>query len=526
MKRLSIAAPTSRRKSGMPVEDQKARQILEQLDQDTTMVLQDIDRNLSRTIAAVNGKLRTAIQGYINESTRVKQSTGFWKKFFESSANVVLDSYEAPIAEVSANANLLNALNDDDNNNNGVDIDVAGGTDNGNVLRTTASGLPESRSNSHLRAIVEEDTSTWSTEQAHPNKPNSSTPQRANRFTSQQRAKLAGDAFGARLTDNVNLQHPTSVSLSQQQQQQQQQNGANISPAKDQQLKQSPIRIQTIRQSLDAYHRVSISPRKQRTSTFGRSAVIQNILNSSPTFPEPPVLKSDLASEQSRLVNTTSPHPSSDIEPHLRKFPHTPKYSGISSGGSSHHTPLAVQDAVQDESDNELQPPRLETSSQDNELDLSNSDSSEKLLPRLNTIELTSSAKRRQESEFNSSNKRSRPLDKDEENVFLEKESKDSRQSPIDDDKHKSRNEVKESGVATAVGGSGSGQSKSITQVFNEGISRATRDENVNAEVETNELIQENVTTDVTREGARDLTEGSTAELGPFKERWKYFSSL
>lgn len=85
MKRLSIAPPTSRRKSGAAsLEDHNARKVLEQLDQDTTLVLQDIDKNISRANAIINDKLKPVIQEYGVESWKVWHNSGFWKKFLSN----------------------------------------------------------------------------------------------------------------------------------------------------------------------------------------------------------------------------------------------------------------------------------------------------------------------------------------------------------------------------------------------------------------------------------------------------------
>lgn len=148
----------------------------------------------------------------------------------------------------------------------------------------------------------------------------------------------------SRLPDNISLEPPNS-------------HGTRLSPTRH--LKASPMRVQTIRQSLDALHRISISPRKQRTPITTRNSAIQNLLNSSPTFPEPPVLRSEIGSEGSRIHSQQTPNPSSDHDGHLQKFPNTPKYSSSRYSNSSANTPLAVPDA--DDDDNDLQPPKLES---------------------------------------------------------------------------------------------------------------------------------------------------------------------
>ena len=111
MKRYSIAPTSSRRKSAidatLPESNLPARQILEQLDQDTTFVLQEIDKNISRANTVINDKIKPMIQEYAFQSWKVWENTGFWKHFFEQSANVELDSYVEPINEVNPQNNFL-----------------------------------------------------------------------------------------------------------------------------------------------------------------------------------------------------------------------------------------------------------------------------------------------------------------------------------------------------------------------------------------------------------------------------------
>lgn len=86
MKRYSIIPTSSRRKSGVNVTASDsalpARQILDQLDQDTTFVLQEIDKNISRATAVINDKIIPMLQEYDAQSSKVWENTGFWKTFF------------------------------------------------------------------------------------------------------------------------------------------------------------------------------------------------------------------------------------------------------------------------------------------------------------------------------------------------------------------------------------------------------------------------------------------------------------
>lgn len=88
MKRYSIIPTSSRRKSGVNVTASDsalpARQILDQLDQDTTFVLQEIDKNISRATAVINDKIIPMLQEYDAQSSKVWENTGFWKHFLSN----------------------------------------------------------------------------------------------------------------------------------------------------------------------------------------------------------------------------------------------------------------------------------------------------------------------------------------------------------------------------------------------------------------------------------------------------------
>ncbi|KAI5970087.1 ASK1 [Candida margitis] len=486
MKRLSIAPPTSRRKSGAASsEDYNARKVLEQLDQDTTLVLQDIDKNISRANAIINDKLKPVIQDYGVESWKVWHNSGFWKKFFEQSANVVLNSFETPINEMQSSSNFLSEVEEEGINEQ---------------QPKTFTSLDMKRPD--LKHVVDEDTATWSTEQHNPDRQlSASTPQRGQ--TQQQRSRFAAAPKMAKLPDSINLEPPTS-------------HDTRLSPTR-RHSKASPTRVQIIRQSLDAFHRISISPRKQRTPIARRSSAIENILNSSPTLPEPPVLQSEIGSEASRIHSQHTPGPSSDHEGHLQRFPNTPKYSASRYSNSLTNTPLAVLEV--DEGDNDLQPPKLESeTSQKSPAGVVDSESSEEVLPELNTIELKSGRKRSQTPPVGSSSKRrvtpKRSSDRretlEEENVFLDK----------------SRRRTRESDVNPTYNEDKSDHSRSISQIYAEGISKLKDDDdgsNAGDHADVKEVLHE-VTADITQGGTREVTETLTGDLGPFQKRWRNLS--
>lgn len=85
---------------------------LERLEQETTLVLQDIDRNLARANSIINNRILPKVKGYAQECDRVWSNVGFWKHFFERSANVVLDTDGGPVATTNSTSPNLHMFND------------------------------------------------------------------------------------------------------------------------------------------------------------------------------------------------------------------------------------------------------------------------------------------------------------------------------------------------------------------------------------------------------------------------------
>ncbi|RKP32509.1 hypothetical protein METBISCDRAFT_21491 [Metschnikowia bicuspidata] len=59
---------------------------LERLEQETTLVLQEIDRNLSRANAVINEKIFPVLKKYAVATGKVRECVGFWKSFMEDAA--------------------------------------------------------------------------------------------------------------------------------------------------------------------------------------------------------------------------------------------------------------------------------------------------------------------------------------------------------------------------------------------------------------------------------------------------------
>ncbi|EMG48264.1 hypothetical protein G210_1181 [Candida maltosa Xu316] len=302
MKRYSVAPSSSRRKSNVMGSDGiiPPGQILEQLDQDTTLVLQQIDRNLSRANTIINNKIKPMLQEYGIQSSKVWENAGFWKHFFEQSANVELDSYSEPL-----NQSLPGSEQDQQQEEVEVEVHEEEG------VRVGSSVKP------HMRQYIQddEDTPTWSTEHVKPS------------------------------TKSLQLSPPTKHRPSQ----------------------------------LQPSAKFSNSPKRQQGSS--RRSRIEQMLNSSPTLPEPPVLRSEIGSE--------TPKQSSD-EP-LQLFPNTPKY-GL------YNSPEKNQLQHNDDDDSDLDPPALSSENTKNhgrQTDSSDDDDDddELPLPELNTIEFNNHKK-------------------------------------------------------------------------------------------------------------------------------------
>lgn len=60
---------------------------LERLEQETTLVLQEIDHNLSRANAIINDKMFPIFKKYAAATGKVWESVGFWKSFLEEAAD-------------------------------------------------------------------------------------------------------------------------------------------------------------------------------------------------------------------------------------------------------------------------------------------------------------------------------------------------------------------------------------------------------------------------------------------------------
>lgn len=74
---------------------------LERLEQETTLVLQEIDHNLSRANAVINDKMFPILRKYAAATTGVWENAGFWKHFMEEAADVEIKTVDDSIERVN-----------------------------------------------------------------------------------------------------------------------------------------------------------------------------------------------------------------------------------------------------------------------------------------------------------------------------------------------------------------------------------------------------------------------------------------
>ncbi|CCE85373.1 Piso0_004963 [Millerozyma farinosa CBS 7064] len=331
MKRYSIAPTSSRRKSTLNsnyysksedgADTESATLELERLEQEITLVLQEIDKNISKANAVINDKVFPVLRKHAGSATSVWNNVNFWKYFLEQSANVELTSYEAP-ANSSTDINTLTnskshflLSNEDEEGDNEVRTNTE--TDQGreNAEQAKQNKIPLMKGFSN----IVENTPTWSTEeQMQPRdrfNMQASTPQ-----LKQRSSFIATNKEGQDI--GVTNAHQERKHDKEFKSPQNLQTSLRDNPDQDPAKREgnSPFIVtHTVRQSLDHLHKISISPRKgakgksKATKDNGisddirrRSSLIQNLIDSSPTLPEPPVLLSEMGNLNSNNSNDPS----------------------------------------------------------------------------------------------------------------------------------------------------------------------------------------------------------------------------
>lgn len=507
MKRYSIAPSSARRKStiggglggsgtpavggtamGDPAGNDRlsASLELERLEQETTIVLQEIDKNLSDSNAIINDKIFPVIRKYSKSSESVWQNVGFWKHFFELAANTEIASYESPKVSNDLNTmantqkNLLLLDDEDDERshqlyNENDNVDAHGGE--AQAAKKSDSQIDnqgESAHNLHLikfgdtaskdlyfkkpllRDNIEELTPTWSTEQPHKRMAGSiHMPHLESRVPAKRFNKYDS-------TDSLSINPPpmTSTNINQQ----------HDVPSQGQ-TNRSPTRTYTIRQSLDNYHKLSISPRKTsrylKTPVRGdddmrkRSSMIQDLINSSPTLPEPPILASEIESynPKSNSESTSNPHSNVNYDPpselrdferlspinldenrpdsdNPQRFPRTPQFERMGLGSRRHlrrssnriKTPIEIRNEVH-EDDSDLKPPTMSEKRPGPEPVDADEEEEDVPFPDLETIDL-----KRKVDEFNRKKRKLDEASQDDAHGLPKKDQQEKQQSTNEKD--------------------------------------------------------------------------------------------
>lgn len=532
---------------------------LEKLEQEITLVLQQIDTNLSRSNSIINDRLFPILRKYATLTSAAWNNVSFWKYFLEEAAEVEIQDYdEDPKAATErntlANSKVANFNSSDDET-----------SENEKAL--------EPLKRPALKNIqAGEETGTWTAEQQKGLLKNqqsqyqiqASTPQLASRPSliadhDSNKNIMGPPATAIRFDSNDTFAPPPPVATSNSQPQQMFNTLMNnLSPIRRNQNsdpKQSHI------VTLDNHRKVLISPKKSstRTQIFDnadnkRTSMIQNFINSSPTLPEPPRLLSEIGrssfgksggsssngenhenipiSSSDKQLNKLSPIQIGEVTPNpkkrtsneeLQRFPRTPIFS---SGGKRTRisgandlnvdvdvtrTPLGVRIRYGDD-DSDLQPPDLQNKPSDL-IDANQDPEDEDVppLPELETIEIQNRKRRVEGSPTKNSNgeRDKLPVDDDEENVFLEGNSQTQNQERNSTVYHSIIQQEEEN------------PKRSYSNLFqdhnvNDKQDNAEDDENNNNNSRNFDNLLDN-----------DTTDNSNSSLGPIlRERWNSIKRL
>lgn len=273
----------------------EAREKLERIEQETTFVLQEIDRNISKANSILNDRVIPIIKDYSLECKNVWSNSGFWKYFFEQAGNVKLCSYEDSLEEsqelgyeekkkeknINLNENNIEILDlgseqenfgDSEKNDKKVSTNDLTLTKKNQKVSMSEKKEVQGYSDYKNERGNEIDLSFLSVNQKNSNHFNVGIDENTDRNKNNETTRLQRNELFNTL--------PIMTDFS-----------SNKSPIK---------KIQTIRKSLDTFHKIIISPQKklEKDDIFEknrrRSSLIQDLNISSPTLPDPPILRSDL----------------------------------------------------------------------------------------------------------------------------------------------------------------------------------------------------------------------------------------
>lgn len=96
-RKSTVNIPRTRR-----VDDETPALQLERLEQETTLVLQEIDHNLSQANAVINDKMVPILRRYASATLQVWTNVSFWKRFLEEAADVEISTVDDPLENTQA----------------------------------------------------------------------------------------------------------------------------------------------------------------------------------------------------------------------------------------------------------------------------------------------------------------------------------------------------------------------------------------------------------------------------------------
>lgn len=441
---------------------------LEKLEQEITLVLQDIDNNLSKANAVISDKIFPILRKYSEASNSVWKNVSFWKYFLEEAAGVEIENYNDDSRDemdqkktelnTLANAKGNYILSEDEEDPETIE-------DQQGAKKAGKSQLP-----------IQEETTTWTAEQqkllkktnnpsqyniqastpqiiasrpslAHPNQPSGTVLRFDDKTTTNQiRYETATNQLQLEATpqlrfdSNDTFAPPLQLLTSD--------NRGNMFNSITNEP--SPVRRRPQVLTLDNHQKILISPKKSSAITRTplkdtikgreRTSMIQEFINSSPTLPEPPVLLSELGRSSFSKTNSDPSTDKKHITPpeealsnkrrkedtpnkrqSLQRFPRTPIFS---SGGKKtpisdstaidvSRTPLGVRIRYGNDEDSEIRPPELQNPPPNTKLPIvdfnvdntGGSDDEDVPLPELETIEIPNTQRRSQGGEDNDNQK-------------------------------------------------------------------------------------------------------------------------
>lgn len=305
---------------------------LERLEQEITLELQGIDKDISNANSAINDTIVPVLRKYAAASTSVWNNVNFWKYFIEEAAgfevNAKNDNAVNPNnTELNTLANAQNQyiLSDDEGDN---DLAINEDKDrNGDELPklTSAFKKPLSKGTRQQQQQQQnEETTTWTAEQQkllpRSNTQSqyniqSSTPQLAsrpsltnNKTTNANNILRPTPGNAMKFDSNDTFAPPPPIASSNKHIPilgdtiYNPANDNNTSPIRRNKQNSTTQQIPGRVVRIDNHHEVIISPKKPYSRTplretldgRKRSSMIQEFINSSPTLPEPPVLLSEI----------------------------------------------------------------------------------------------------------------------------------------------------------------------------------------------------------------------------------------